>query len=301
MNKPNASLYYSVLAVTAIVGSFFSPYLSVANGQSPPPPPSSPPSTGMMNGNEIGMGQNMSIPQSNLGIVTMPVTCTSLGEILRSVTGTTGGGDNESQKNIMDMMQKMMSGGGIGNNMTGTDMQDLQQGVGQPQQGVGQPQQGVGQPQQGVGQPQQGVGQPQQGVGQPQQGVGQPQQGVGQPQQGVGQPQQGVGQPQQGVGQPQQGMQGLKQLDLQGILNMQLCSLMTNQTMMEEMLTVGGNATGGSMPPPSDSSGGMASTTFATRCRTAATRCRVTTTSTTIDLYLQIVNISNERMIVEPL
>ena len=261
MNKPNASLYYSVLAVTAIVGFFFSPYLSVANGQSPPPPPSSPPSTGTMNGNEIGMGQNMSIPQSNLGIVTMPVTCTSLGEILRSVTGTTGGGDNESQKNIMDMMQKMMSGGdlgGIGNNMTGTDMQDLQQGVGQPQQGVGQPQQGVGQPQQGVGQPQQGVGQPQQGVGQPQQGVGQPQQGVGQPQQGVGQPQQGVGQPQQGVGQPQQGMQGLKQLDLQGIMNMQLCSLMTNQTMMEEMLTVGGNATGGSMPPPPDSSGGMA-------------------------------------------
>jgi hypothetical protein len=223
MNKPNASLYYSVLAATAIVGSFFSPYLSVANGQSPPPPPSSPPSTGMMNGNGIGMGQNMSIPQSNLGIVTMPVTCTSLGEILRSVTGMTGGGDNESQKNIMDMMQKMMSGGGIGNNMTGPDMQDLQQGVGQPQQGVGQPQQGVGQPQQGVGQPQQGVGQPQ-----------------------------------QGVGQPQQGMQGLKQLDLQGIMNMQLCSLMTNQTMMEEMLTVGGNATGGSMPPPPDSSGGMA-------------------------------------------
>ena len=58
MNKPNVSLYYSVLAVTAIVGSFFSPYLSVANGQSP---------MGMMNGNEIGMGQNMSIPQSNFG------------------------------------------------------------------------------------------------------------------------------------------------------------------------------------------------------------------------------------------
>lgn len=153
MNKPNASLLYSALAVTAIVGSFFSPYLSVANGQSP---------MSMMNGNETDMDQNMSMPQSNLGVVTMPVACTSLGEILGSVTGMTGGGDNESQKNVMDMMQKMMSGGdlsGIGNNMTGADMQDLQQG-----------------------------------------------------------------------------MQELKQLDLQGIMNMQLCSLMTNQTMMEEML-----------------------------------------------------------------
>ena len=53
MNKPNSKVFYSVLAVTAIVGSFFSPYLSVANGQSP---------MGMMNGNEIGMGQNMSMP-----------------------------------------------------------------------------------------------------------------------------------------------------------------------------------------------------------------------------------------------
>jgi hypothetical protein len=155
MNNPNASLLYSVLAVSAIVGSFFSPYLSVANGQSP---------MGMMNGNETDMGQNMSMPQSNLGVVTMPVACTSLGEILGSVTGMTGGGggDNESQKNIMDMMQKMMSGGdlgGIGKNITGADVQDLQQG-----------------------------------------------------------------------------MQELKQLDLQGIMNMQLCSLMTNQTMMEEML-----------------------------------------------------------------
>ncbi|MGH9926180.1 MAG: hypothetical protein ACRD5B_12475, partial [Nitrososphaeraceae archaeon] len=33
MNKPSAGLLYSALAVTAIVGSFFSPFVSVATGQ----------------------------------------------------------------------------------------------------------------------------------------------------------------------------------------------------------------------------------------------------------------------------
>lgn len=124
MDKPNASLLYSALAVTSIVGSFFLPYLSVANGQSPKNMMS------MMNGNnETDMSQNMAMPQMNMGIVTMPVACTSLGELLGSITGMTGaGGGNESQQNIMDMMQKMVSGG-MGSNMTEADMQEMHQAM----------------------------------------------------------------------------------------------------------------------------------------------------------------------------
>jgi hypothetical protein len=49
MNKPDESLLYSALVVVAIGGSFFSPFISIANGQSP-----------MGNDNETGMNQNMS-------------------------------------------------------------------------------------------------------------------------------------------------------------------------------------------------------------------------------------------------
>ena len=81
--------------------------------------------TSMMNGNETGMSHNMSMPRFNMGIVTMPAMCTSLGELLGSITGMTGVG-SESQDNIMDMMQKMMPGG-MGNNMTEADMQEMHQ------------------------------------------------------------------------------------------------------------------------------------------------------------------------------
>ena len=54
--------------------------------------------------------------------------CASLNEILGSITGMTGG-DNETQDEFMDMMQKMMSGGdldGMDNNMTeGVDLQHV--------------------------------------------------------------------------------------------------------------------------------------------------------------------------------
>jgi hypothetical protein len=251
MNQLNASLLYSVLTVTAIVGSFFSPYLSVANGQSP---------IGMMNGNKTDIGQSMSMPQNNLGVVTMPVTCTSLGEILRSVTGMTGGDANESQKNIMDMMQKMMSGGVLAGPQGGAP--PVGGGQQQPQQSAG-PQGGAPpvrggfpafQPDPSVGGGQQ---QPQQlvSLAGPQGGAPPVRGGQQQPQQLAGP--QGGAPPVGGGQQLQQGIQELKQLNLQGIMNMQLCSLMTDQTMMEEMLTDGGNATKGSMPPPPDSSAGI--------------------------------------------
>jgi hypothetical protein len=110
------------LIAGALIGTLFSPFVSVANGQSPTDLMS------MMNGNETGMGQNMSMPQLNMGIVTMPVACTTLGDLLGSITGMTGAGGNESQENIMDMMQKMMPGG-MSSNMTEADMQEMHQAM----------------------------------------------------------------------------------------------------------------------------------------------------------------------------
>ena len=85
MNKSNARLLYSALAVSAIVGSFFSPFISLANGQSP-----------TVTNNVTGMSQNISEPQIHIGVVTMPLACTSLDEVLGSVAGVTGSGGNES-------------------------------------------------------------------------------------------------------------------------------------------------------------------------------------------------------------
>lgn len=135
MIRQHTNLLYSVLIAGALIGSsFFSPSLILAaNAQSPMDL-----SSMMMNGNETGISQNMSMPQLNLGIVTMPVVCTSLEEIFRSVAGMTGlaanatttggGGGNETQA-IMDMMQEMMSGGALGgmnnSNMTTAEMQEI--------------------------------------------------------------------------------------------------------------------------------------------------------------------------------
>jgi hypothetical protein len=133
MIKQHTNLLYSALIAGALIGSsFFSPYLILAaNAQSPTDL-----SSMMMNGNETGMSQNMSMPQLNLGMVTMPVVCTSLEEIFRSVAGMTGlaanattggGGANETQA-IMDMMQEMMSGGALGgmnSDMTTAEMQEI--------------------------------------------------------------------------------------------------------------------------------------------------------------------------------
>ena len=116
MNKSNARLLYSALAVGAIVGSFFSPFISVANGLSP-----------MVNSNEPDVNRNMSKPQLHVGMVTMPVACTSLDEALGSATGMTGGSSNESQETIMGKMQNMTSTSGLNatdNNLTEAVMQD---------------------------------------------------------------------------------------------------------------------------------------------------------------------------------
>jgi hypothetical protein len=55
----------------------------------------------------------MSKPQLHVGMVTMPVACTSLDEALGSATGMTGGSSNESQETIMGKMQNMTSTSGL--------------------------------------------------------------------------------------------------------------------------------------------------------------------------------------------
>ena len=119
MNKSIARLLYSALAVSAIVGSSFSPFISVANGQSP-----------VVNSNETNVIHNMSKPQLHIGMVTMPVACTSLDEALGSATGMTGSNSNESQETIMGRMQNMISASGLNatdNNMTEAVVQETQQ------------------------------------------------------------------------------------------------------------------------------------------------------------------------------
>lgn len=119
MNKSIARLLYSALAVSAIVGSSFSPFISVANGQSP-----------VVNSNETDAVHNMSKPQLHIGMVTMPVACTSLDEALGSVTGMIGSSSNESQETIMGRMQNMISASGLNatdNNMTEAVVQETQQ------------------------------------------------------------------------------------------------------------------------------------------------------------------------------
>ena len=126
MNKQHKNLMYSALIAGALIGSFFSPYLPVANGQSLMDQMS------MTNGNETAAtSQNMTMPQLNLGVVTMPVVCTSLGEVLgvlgldeNMTLGGGGGGANETQEHIMDMMIQEVMPRGI-SNMTEADIQEL--------------------------------------------------------------------------------------------------------------------------------------------------------------------------------
>jgi hypothetical protein len=49
MNKQHTNLTYAILIAGALIGTLFSPFISVANGQSPMDLMS------MMNGNETGM------------------------------------------------------------------------------------------------------------------------------------------------------------------------------------------------------------------------------------------------------
>jgi hypothetical protein len=147
MNKLSTSLLYTALIATALVGSFFSPYVSVANGQSLSDLMS------MMNGNgdnetEDGMtmGDMMmgddngskSMMPFNMGVMVMPMMCTSPNELLGAFSGMLGGGsnatengngDNATEQMAMNMMQQqmMMAGGGLDGGMGNMSEAHLQQ------------------------------------------------------------------------------------------------------------------------------------------------------------------------------
>jgi hypothetical protein len=140
MNRPHASLLYSALVATAIVGAFSIPFIPVANGQ--------PTQNNLMDlitefggsnetddenmtmmGHEImgNAGTNMSSMPFNMGVFVMPMTCTSPNELLGLMSGMFGsangaggmGGDNTTQNMMMNMMRQQMTT--PGNGMNGMD------------------------------------------------------------------------------------------------------------------------------------------------------------------------------------
>jgi hypothetical protein len=142
MNKLSTSFMYTALIATALVGFFFSPITSVANGQSLSDLMS------MMNGNgdnetEDGMmmgddNGNMSMTPFNMGVMVTPMMCTSPNELLGAFSGMLGGGsnatengngDNATEQMAMNMVQQqmMMAGGGSDGGMENVSEAHMQQ------------------------------------------------------------------------------------------------------------------------------------------------------------------------------
>ena len=142
MNKLSTSFMYTALIATALVGSFFPPFVSVANGQSLSDLMS------MMNGNgdnetEDGMmmgddNGNKSMTPFNMGVMVTPMMCTSPNELLGAFSGMLGGGsnatengngDNATEQMAMNMVQQqmMMAGDGLDGGMENMSEAHLQQ------------------------------------------------------------------------------------------------------------------------------------------------------------------------------
>src|SRR5918996_4166472 len=153
MNRP--SLLYSTLVVTVLAGFFFSPFVSVASGQTTENnlmdliakfggSNETDDESMMMMGESMMGSSNMSGMPFNMGVFVMPMTCTSPNELLGSMSGMFdladgaggAGGDNATQGMMMDMMrQQMMLSGegmdgmngmmGMGGNMTEAEMEHI--------------------------------------------------------------------------------------------------------------------------------------------------------------------------------
>jgi hypothetical protein len=147
MNKLSTGFMYTALIATALVGSFFSPIASVANGQSLSDLMS------MMNGNgdnetedgmmmgDMMMGDNngnISMTPFNMGVMVTPMMCTSPNELLGAFSGMLGGGsnatengngDNATEQMAMNMVQQqmMMAGGGSDDGMENVSEAHMQQ------------------------------------------------------------------------------------------------------------------------------------------------------------------------------
>jgi hypothetical protein len=142
MNKLSTSFLYTALIATALLGFFFSPLVSVANGQSLSDFMSmmngssdNETEDGMMMGDDNG---NMSMTPFNMGVMVTPMMCTSPNELLGAFSGMLGGrsnatengnGDNATEQMAMNMVQQqmMMAGGGLDGGMENMSEAHLQQ------------------------------------------------------------------------------------------------------------------------------------------------------------------------------
>ena len=154
MNRP--SLLYSTLVVTVLAGFFFSPFVSVASGQTTENnlmdliakfggSNETDDESMMMMGESMMGSSNMSGMPFNMGVFVMPMTCTSPNELLGSMFGMFGssGGDssnseskndNSTQTMLLDKIgQQMMSSGDMNgmngmmgmSNMTDAEMEHI--------------------------------------------------------------------------------------------------------------------------------------------------------------------------------
>ena len=138
MNRSNTSVLCSALAFTVTVGSFFLPtFVSVANGQSS----MNMMSKMMMGGNGDNgtgdmmiqmMGRNMSRLPFEMGVLAMPLMCTTPGDIILGqfeVDADTEGNETQDMK-MNEMIQQMMmsynGSNGMNSSMTEADSQELQ-------------------------------------------------------------------------------------------------------------------------------------------------------------------------------
>jgi hypothetical protein len=139
MNRP--SLLYSTLVVIVLAGFFFSPFVSVASGQTTENSlmdlitefggtNETDDESMMMMGESMMGSSNMSGMPFNMGVFVMPMTCTSPNELMGSMFGMFGsaggdssnsesGSDNSTQSMIMDMMGQQMMSSGEMNGMNG--------------------------------------------------------------------------------------------------------------------------------------------------------------------------------------
>lgn len=136
MNRSSTSVLCSALAFTVTVGSFFLPTLvSVANGQSP----MNMMSKMMMGGNgdnETGdgmmqmMGGNMSRMPFKMGVLAMPLMCSTPGDIISGQFEADAEGNEIQDMTMNEMIQQMMMAGngsnGMNSNSTEADPQELQ-------------------------------------------------------------------------------------------------------------------------------------------------------------------------------
>jgi hypothetical protein len=128
------SLLYSTLVVTGLAGFFFSPFVSVATGQTTEnnlmdlitefggSNETDDESMMMMGENMMGSANKSGMP-FNMGVFVMPIACTSPNELLGSMFGMFGSasGDSSNSEDRSDNLTQSMMMNMMGQQMTSSD------------------------------------------------------------------------------------------------------------------------------------------------------------------------------------